>query len=179
MSSLIKITESTHNILIDMRYATANNFTGHPIYPTTDCYIHTQALPHLEKAIDLAAELGFKLIVLDAYRPQKAQEKLWEICPDPMYITPPTRGSHHTRGVAIDVTLADKQGRECDMGTPFDSFSTLSHHGATGLSPEAVKNRYLLLGIMMSAGWDLYTNEWWHYQLFNPRDFPLIENMYS
>lgn len=177
MSSLIKITESTHDILIDMRYATANNFTGRPIYPIADCYIHAQALPHLEKAIHLAAELGFKLLVLDAYRPQNAQEKLWEICPDPMYITPPARGSHHTRGVAIDITLADIHGHEWDMGTPFDSFSPLSHHGAIGLCPKIVKNRYLLLGIMMSAGWDLYTNEWWHYQLFNPRDFPLIETI--
>jgi D-alanyl-D-alanine dipeptidase len=172
--SLIEITESSYNIVIDMRYATLNNFTNNIIYSNSRCFLHPHALSALEKSIALAGQLGYRLKILDAYRPQAAQEKLWDICPDPTYIAPPTRGSNHTRGIAVDLTLIDQQGEELDMGTPFDSFLEASHHGTFVLSPEACRNRYLLLGIMMSAGWDCYMNEWWHYQLFKPNDYPLI-----
>ncbi len=171
---LVEITESNHNIVLDLRYATPNNFTHEVIYNTNRCFLHQDALIKLEKAMALAAQHGYRLKILDAYRPQVAQEKLWSICPDPNYIAPPERGSHHTRGVAVDLTLIDARGEELDMGTPFDSFLEASHHGTFSLSPESSRNRYMLLGIMMSAGWDCYMNEWWHYQLFNPQEYPLI-----
>jgi D-alanyl-D-alanine dipeptidase len=129
----------------------------------------------LEKAIDLAAAQGYRFKILDAHRPQYAQERLWEVCPNPDYIANPASGSHHTRGVAVDLTLVDSDGQELDMGTPFDSFDTASHHGSQAISTAAARNRYLLLGIMMSAGWDFYVNEWWHYQMFKPREFDLIQ----
>lgn len=172
--SLIEITKSTHNIVLDMRYATSNNFTGEVIYNSPRCFLHKDALQKLEAAIELAAQQNLHLKILDAYRPQAAQEKLWSVCPDPNYVAPPQSGSHHTRGVAVDLTLVDSNGQELDMGTPFDSFDVTSHHGTTMISKEAAHNRYILLGIMMSAGWDLFINEWWHYQLFKPREYPLI-----
>lgn len=172
--SLIELTESTHDIVLDMRYATPNNFTNQVIYDSADCFLHQDAVPCLEKAIKLAKAQGLRLKILDAYRPQYAQERLWEVCPDPDYIAPPTTGSNHTRGVAIDLTLIDKDGKELDMGTPFDSFLKASHHGTTEISAEAARNRYTLLGIMMSAGWYLNLNEWWHYQLLKSQEYPLI-----
>ena len=96
-----------------------------------------------------------------------------------MYIADPAKGSNHTRGIAIDLTLINNQNEELDMGTPFDDFTAASHHGAVGLNAQIHANRYLLLGIMMSAGWDLYLNEWWHYQLFNPKNYPLIQETYG
>lgn len=172
--SLVEITQTSHNIVLDMRYATENNFTKQPIYDCKRCFLRPEALVLLEKAIELGNQQGLRFKILDAHRPQYAQERLWHICPNPDYITPPERGSHHTRGVAIDLTLINQEGQELDMGTPFDSFETRSHHGASQLSSKVAQNRYTLLGIMMSAGWDFYVNEWWHYQLFNPRQFELI-----
>lgn len=116
---------------------------------------------------------GLRLRIFDAFRPTEAQWRLWEHTPDPEFLADPRRGSPHSRGVAVDLTLIDKEGRALDMGTPFDDFTSASHHGAPGLSPEVERNRYLLLGIMTTAGWDFYRNEWWHYQLFNPRSYPL------
>lgn len=171
---LQQITSDSHDVLIDMRYATTNNFMNKIIYSHADCLLHKDTLPLLEKAIRLAAEHGYKLKILDAYRPQFAQEKLWEICPDPMYVAPPKNGSHHTRGVAIDLTLVDEKGEELNMGTGFDEFTKLSHHGAEGLPTDFVRNRYMLLSIMMSAGWDFNPNEWWHYQVFKAWEYPLI-----
>lgn len=172
--SLIEITESTHNIVLDMRYATPNNFTGEIIYPSSRCFLHPGALKKLEATIELAAQQNLRLKILDAYRPQVAQEKLWAVCPNPNYVMPPQKGSHHTRGIAIDLTLVDATNQELDMGTSFDSFDVTSHHGTMNISQQAAHNRYILLGIMMSAGWDFFVNEWWHYQLFTPREYPLI-----
>ncbi len=174
--SLVEITEVTHTIILDMRYATENNFTGKAIYDCSRCFLRPEPLVLLEKAIALAADQGYRFKILDAHRPQYAQERLWDVCPNPDYIANPASGSHHTRGVAIDLTLVDSDGQELDMGTPFDSFEIASHHGSSHISPNAAKNRYTLLGIMMSAGWDFYGNEWWHYQMFKPREFELIKS---
>lgn len=62
------------------------------------------------------------------------------------------------------------------MGTGFDALTPLSHHGSTEISVAAQRNRYTLLGIMSTAGWDFYMNEWWHYQLFQPRTYPLLSD---
>jgi zinc D-Ala-D-Ala dipeptidase len=177
--SLIEITEKSHDVVLELSYATANNFTGHPVYTLPRCFLHPEGIILLEKAIALAKQQNLRFKIFDAFRPQRAQEKFWEVCPDPMYIADPAKGSNHTRGIAIDLTLINSQNQELDMGTPFDDFTTLSHHGALNLNAQTHANRYLLLGIMMSAGWDLYLNEWWHYQLFNPKIYPLIQETYG
>jgi len=115
--------------------------------------------------------------IFDAYRPQEAQRKLWAHTPDPNFLADPARGSAHSRGVAVDLTLIGEDGQDLDMGTEFDAFTPLSFHANTEVSLEAQKNRFLLLGIMSAAGWDFYRNEWWHYQMFNARaKYPLISD---
>ena len=76
----------------------------------------------------------------------------------------------------MDLTLIDGTGRELDMGTGFDAFTPLSHHASTAVPVEAQRNRFLLLGLMTAAGWDFYRNEWWHYQLFDTRRYPLLSD---
>ncbi|MBM3632897.1 MAG: D-alanyl-D-alanine dipeptidase [Alphaproteobacteria bacterium] len=173
-SSLVEITEASHNILLELRYATKNNITGARIYHDDRCFIHKDADVLLRKSIILAQEQNLKIKIFDAYRPRSVQEALWAHCPDPNYVMPPEKGSHHTRGVAIDLTLIDASGKELDMGTDFDDLSPRAHHGASTHAPQVAANRYMLLGIMMSAGWDFFQNEWWHYQVFKARDYPLI-----
>ncbi len=178
MSKLVEIFPSD-NLQISIAYATENNFTGKPVYARAACFLHPAAAQALQKALAIAEELDLGLKIFDAYRPTEAQWKLWEHTPDPNFLAPPERGSPHSRGVAVDLTLLDAEGYELDMGTAFDAFTPLSHHGATGISAECQQNRLLLLGIMTCAGWDFYRNEWWHYQLFNSREFPLISDAES
>ena len=125
-------------------------------------------------AIALAVPLGYRLRIFDALRPVEAQWALWNVNPDPEFLADPRRGSPHSRGVAVDLTLIDPQGHDLDMGTGFDAFTPLSHHGRTDVSAEAQRNRLVLMGLMTTAGWDFYRNEWWHYQLFDARRFPLV-----
>jgi len=172
--SLVEITEDSHNILLDLRYATKNNITGARIYHDDRCFIHKDASVLLKKSVTLAGRQGLRVKVFDAYRPRSVQEALWAQYPNPDYIMPPDKGSHHTRGVAIDLTLVDATGQELDMGTGFDDLSPRAHHGAPEVSPEVAANRYVLLGIMMTAGWDFFQNEWWHYQVLKAGEYPLI-----
>jgi D-alanyl-D-alanine dipeptidase len=172
--SLAAITPSSHGVVIDLAYAGADNFTGKPIYARAACYLHADAERALRRAVTLAAVHGLRLKIFDAFRPSEAQWALWNHTPDPEFLVDPRRGSPHSRGVAIDVTLIDGGGRELVMGTSFDAFTPLSHHGNMALSVEAQRNRALLLGLMTAAGWDFYGNEWWHYQLFGSRRYPLL-----
>lgn len=174
--SLVEITPAEFNVEIALAYATPDNLTGAPIYTSPICYLHEKAAELLKKAVHLAAPLGYRFKIFDAYRPSEAQWKLWNALPDPEFIADPRRGSPHSRGVAIDLTLIDDAGRELDMGTGFDEAVAASHHASLEVNVAAQRNRFVLLGIMMAAGWDNYKNEWWHYQMFNARDFPLIEN---
>ena len=173
--ALVPVSATRHGVEIDIRYATRDNFTGAPVYARAACWLHPDALACLEKAIVLAAAQGLRFRIFDAFRPQEAQRKLWAHTPDPEFLADPARGSAHSRGVAIDLTLIGPDGRDLDMGTEFDAFTPLSHHGNTEVSQEARANRFLLLGLMSAAGWDFYANEWWHYQLFQAWGrYPLI-----
>ncbi len=173
---LVRIASPEFDVDIDIKYATADNFTGKPVYRTAGCYLHPEAAESLQKAIALAKPLGLRLLIFDTYRPTEAQWKLWEHTPDPSFLADPAKGSPHSRGVAVDLTLLTPEGQALDMGTAFDAFTPLSHHGRTDISLEAQKNRLLLMGIMTTAGWDFYRNEWWHYQLFHSRNYPLLSD---
>jgi D-alanyl-D-alanine dipeptidase len=172
--SLVEITPESHDIILDLAYATPRNITGQPLYRHALCYLHSDALARLEQAIALAAALGLRFKIFDAFRPTVAQWLLWNARPDPEFLADPRRGSPHSRGAAVDVTLIDGAGIELDMGTGFDAFTPLSHHGRTDVPEAAQRNRFLLLGVMTAAGWDFYRNEWWHYQLFDARRYPLL-----
>lgn len=172
---LVKITEKEFDVEIALAYATAQNFTGKPVYKSNNCYLHNEAAVLLENAVKLASAMGYKLKIFDAYRPTEAQFALWEHTPDPHFLANPHSGSPHSRGVAIDLTLL-KDGKEVDMGTAFDDFTPSSYHTAVDISAQAQINRKILLGIMSAAGWDFYQNEWWHYQMFNPRAYRLLSD---
>ena len=179
MVPLVRITSAGHGVDIALAYATADNFTGKPVYaPGAGCFLHADAARLLVRAAELARPLGLRLTVLDAFRPTEAQEVLWAFDPDPDFLADPQRGSTHSMGAAVDLTLADSAtGRALDMGTAFDAFTPLSHHGNQDIPAQAQRHRALLMGIMTTAGWEFYRHEWWHYQLPEARGrYPLLSD---
>ena len=175
--ALVEIVPPTFDVDIFIAYATAQNFTGKPVYARPACYLHPDAAACLTLAIELARPLGLRFKIFDAFRPSEAQWVLWNHTPDPEFLADPRRGSPHSMGAAVHLTLVDGSGAELDMGTAFDAFTPRSHHGVRDISPAAQRNRALLLGLMTAAGWDFYRNEWWHYQLFKPRDrYPVLSD---
>jgi len=161
---------------IDLRYATSDNLTGTIIYDHAVAFLHQDALAALVHAAELAAAQGFRLRVLDAYRPSAAQWRLWKALPDPRFVADPRIGSMHTRGVAVDLTLCAANGEPLDMGTAFDEMSERSGHARTDMAPQAQRNRSLLLGLMTGAGWDHHRHEWWHYNLPDPTRYPRLSD---
>lgn len=173
---LVEIAPPEFPVTMDLRYATANNFTGRPVYRRAACFLNPEAAARLAHAIELTAKLDMSLKIFDAYRPSEAQWTLWKHTPDMDYLADPRSGSPHSRGAAVDLSLLDRRGNDLDMGTGFDAFTPKSHHANTEVPALAQKNRAILLGLMTAAGWDFYRNEWWHYQLFQPRRFPLLSD---
>lgn len=171
---LVEIAPPDFDVDVTLAYATTANLTGEPVYRNAECWLRREAAEALAAAIALARPLGLRLRIFDALRPVEAQWKLWNHTPNPEFLADPRRGSPHSRGVAVDLTLLDGDGRELDMGTAFDAFTPLSHHARVDIPAEAQRNRLLLMGLMTAAGWDFYRNEWWHYQLFDARRFGLI-----
>lgn len=179
MVPLVRVTPEEFDLHVALAYAGADNFTGRPVYARhAGCFVHADAAAPLRRAVDLARPLGLGLRVLDAFRPAEAQWILWNHSPDPDFLADPRTGSPHSRGAAIDLTLFERaSGRDLDMGTAFDAFTPLSHHGNGAIASEAQRNRLLLLGLMTAAGWDFYRNEWWHYQLPEARArYPLLSD---
>ena len=139
MTGLIEIAPPRHDVIVDLVYGRDDNFTGRRIYARPRCFLHADAAACLERAIAYAAEQGLRLRIADAFRPAEAQWALWRRAPDPAYVADPRRGSPHSRGVAVDATLVDGDGRDLDMGGPVDDLTENGHHDAPGNRPGAAR----------------------------------------
>lgn len=173
---MIEIEPSAYDVTLALAYATSNNVLGRPIYRHARPYLHRDAAACLTRAIDLAAAIGYRLKIFDLFRPTEAQWLLWSRFPQPEFFADPRKGSPHSRGVAVDLTLVDGRGVELEMGTGFDDLTERAFHASPNVSPVAQQNRAILLGLMTAAGWDFYRNEWWHYQLFDAHHYPLYSD---
>lgn len=173
---------SIPGLAVDLRYASARNFVGRNLYGDTDCaWLHRQAAAGVQTAVDSLADTHpqLRLVVLDALRPHRVQEALWEHLEGTdlrQYLADPARGSIHSYGMAVDVTLLQHDGTELDMGTGFDALSIVSHpqheteHLQKGLlSPTHIANRRVLRGAMVGSGFQAISTEWWHFD-FGDRD---------
>ena len=163
-------------IAVDLRYATPDNFVGRDLYSPYDCaWLHRDAAAALERVVGWLKERrpDCTPLVLDALRPQRVQQQLWDALAGTdlqMYLADPQRGSIHSFGMALDVTLLDEAGRELDMGTGFDDMTLLSHPAlearflASGeLTAAQAANRQLLRDAMFQAGFVGINTEWWHF----------------
>ena len=163
-------------IAVDLRYGTPDNFVGRDLYSPFDCaWLHRDAAAALEKVVAWLADKrpGHKPLILDALRPQRVQQLLWDALDGTelrMYLADPRRGSIHSFGMALDITILDEEGRELDMGTGFDDLSEKSHPALElkllergEITREHIANRQLLRDAMTHAGFVGINSEWWHF----------------
>ena len=187
-AGFVWLDEAVPGILWDAKYASEDNFTGAAV----DGYAQNRLAGTVELAAALAIaakraeKTGLRLLLWDAYRPQRAVDRFLAWCAAPedgktkrrhypniekTDIVPlgyVAARSGHSRGSAVDLTLARMDGGLLDMGGDFDLMDEISHHGAN-VGAEAARNRLLLKAIMEESGFEAYENEWWHYTL---RDEP-------
>lgn len=165
------------NIVLDIRYATRNNFMHKKLYPSiTTTYLRlpaVKALRHIQSELN-KMDLGLK--IYDAYRPYSITEKMWEPIKDERYVADPKKGSGHNRGIAVDLTIINLLTKEeLPMGTGYDNFTDSAHQTFTALPKEIIKNRMLLKGLMEKHGFKLFDTEWWHFSLPNPREYEILD----
>lgn len=160
----VAVTDYIPDILIDLKYAETDNFTGQVIYEFSTVYLRYGTVRKLSAVQEDLKELGLALKIWDGFRPVAAQHKLWEVCPDPRYVANPDTGfSSHSRGNTVDVTLVDREGRNVEMPTGFDDFSRLADRDYSDCTAEAADNAQILEALMEKHGFSGYAAEWWHY----------------
>lgn len=153
------------DIYVELMYATDNNFTGVRIYGFTDAYLRYGTVKKLANVQKELKEQGYSLKIWDAYRPFEAQQKLWEVYPDPNYVANPANGmKKHNLGGTVDITMVAADGTVISMPTEFDDFSLKADRDYSDIEDEeAVKNVMILQNAMENNGFTGYQGEWWDY----------------
>jgi len=175
---MIELKNTIPQLVLDLRYATTNNFMHRRMYPakTNDTYLR---LPAAKALLQVQQELNTKdygLKIFDAYRPYSITVEFWELVHDERYVADPKKGSGHNRGIAVDLTIIDlKTGKELNMGTGFDNFTDSAYHNFTALPKEILANRRLLKETMEKHGFVKFDTEWWHYSWPHPEKFEVLD----
>ncbi len=178
-SGLVDLEEYIPGILIDLKYSSTDNFVALDVYGDLDkCFLRKEAADKLKKAHDILHEThpNHNFLVFDGVRPFRVQQLMWDSLDMPFkrnYLSPPSKGSVHNYGCAVDLSIADSTGKEIDMGTDFDFFGPLAQPQlewqmlANGkLTKEQHENRLLLRKSMKKAGFLDIRTEWWHFNAF-------------
>jgi D-alanyl-D-alanine dipeptidase len=173
---LVDLEKYVPGLVLDIRYATTNNFTHEKIYDLAKAYARK---PVAEALLKIQSELkgkGLGIKIFDAYRPYKATVKFYEVYHDTTYVASPYRGSRHNRGCALDLTVIDlKTGKELKMPTEYDSFRKEAWPTTPVSDPEIKKNRAMLVAIMEKYGFKVNSSEWWHYDFKGWKSYEVLD----
>ena len=174
-SDFVRLKDLSPDFVYELKYATPDNFLKQAVYDCGECYLRKSTAEALVKANKAFIQLGYRIKLFDCYRPLSVQKKMWKILPGTHYVANPAKGSKHNRGAAVDLTLVDAQGKELNMGTPFDFFGKEAHHTYTEHTKEVLENRKLLKETLNKYNFKSIYSEWWHYE-YRPEMQSKVEN---
>ncbi|MBW7887648.1 MAG: M15 family metallopeptidase [Bacteroidetes bacterium] len=172
---LVSLKSLDSSFVLDIRYATKNNFTKQVLYPVATAKLRriaAESLAAVQKELKVK-KLGLK--IFDGYRPLSIQWKLWNIVPNDDYVANPAKGSKHNRGAAVDVTIIDSLGNELEMPTPYDDFTERAWQTFEDLPEIQKQNRTLLKTVMMRHGFLPIKSEWWHFDFHGWEQFSILD----
>jgi D-alanyl-D-alanine dipeptidase len=174
---LVDVARAIPDAVVDLRYATADNLLGAPVYPAgARCLLLAPVAARLARVATRLRADGLRLRIWDCFRPRAVQRRLWSLAPRPGLVADPATGSHHNRAAAVDVALAGPDGAEVPLPTGFDDFGPRARAGATaGVPPEARRNRDLLRAAMRAEGFRPNRMEWWHFDAPEARGAPILD----
>jgi D-alanyl-D-alanine dipeptidase len=173
---LVDLEKFIPNIILDVRYATTNNFTKEKIYNLAKTYARKPVADALKKAQTEFNTFGYGIKIFDAYRPYSATVKFYEVYRDTTYVASPYKGSRHNRGCAIDMTLVDlKTGKDLPMPTEYDSFKKEAWPSTPVKDPIIKKNRDLIISVMQKHGFKVNSSEWWHFDFIGWQKFEVMD----
>jgi len=171
---LIKLDKSIH---LDIRYATANNFLGRPVYTEARAFLQRPAAEALVRVNQSLRKHGYGLVIHDGYRPWSVTKIFWDATPEDkkQFVADPTQGSRHNRGCAVDLSIFDlKTGKEVEMPSGYDEMSERSHINYAGGAAESRRLRDMLRAAMEAEGFAVYEPEWWHYDYKDWKEYPIL-----
>ncbi len=174
---LVDPTQLHAGILLDIRYATTNNFLATRIYRQARAFLQRPAAEALVRAHQRLQRHGYGLLLYDAYRPWYVTRIFWDATPaqHKVFVADPQQGSRHNRGCAVDLTLYDlASGQALDMPSGYDEFSERAHADYSGGSETQRRHRDLLRQAMEAEGFTVYPEEWWHYDCQGWQRYPIM-----
>ncbi|HTH57129.1 MAG TPA: M15 family metallopeptidase [Cyclobacteriaceae bacterium] len=173
---LVDLDKSIPGILLDIRYATSNNFTGKAVYRMAKAYARKPVAAALAKAQQEFEKLGYRIKIYDSYRPYSATVKFYELMKgDTTYVASPYKGSRHNRGCAVDMTIVEKTtGEELQMPSAYDAMQKESWPSTPVADPQVRNNRDILIQVMEKNGFKVYTTEWWHFDFIGWEKFEVM-----
>jgi zinc D-Ala-D-Ala dipeptidase len=173
---LVDLAKFIPHIVLDIRYATPNNFTGEQIYLSAHAFARRPVAEALKKIQGELNAKGLGLLIYDAYRPYSATVKFYEVYRDTTFVASPYKGSKHNRGCAVDITLIDlKTGKPLQMPTDYDAFVREARADIALANKIAQQNREMLKEIMHRHGFKVTPSEWWHYDYQGWSRFELLD----
>lgn len=169
---LVEVTSVIPDAVIDLKYATADNFTGEVLYANGVCKLRRSVVARLAKAATLLRAQQRRLLVWDCYRPTSVHQLLWDKASDRRYVANPKHGSRHSRGAAVDLAIVDIDGAPVTLPTKFDDFSKAAHRvralaGVAGVEAKRLETA------MKKAGFLGIPLEWWHFDAPDSARYPL------
>jgi D-alanyl-D-alanine dipeptidase len=175
-NELVNLANYIPAVVLDIRYATTNNFTGEKIYNLPRAYARKPVAEALKKIQADLNPQGLGLKIFDGYRPYSATVKFYEVYRDTTYVASPYKGSRHNRGCALDLTLIDlKTGKELQMPTEWDSFKKEAWPSTPVADPKIRANRKLLIDAMEKHGFKVNSSEWWHFDFIGWQKFAVLD----
>lgn len=173
---LVDIKKAIPSVVLDIRYATKNNFMKQVMYKQARAFARK---PVVEKLKLIQAELkkkGYGLKIYDGYRPYAVTVSFYQKASDKNFVANPSKGSKHNRGCAIDLSIVDlKTGKDVPMPTPYDSFEAAAAPHYTNLPSQIIKNRDFLINTMQANGFKVIYNEWWHFDFIGWQNYDLMD----
>jgi D-alanyl-D-alanine dipeptidase len=181
-ADLVELVALDPTIRLDIRYATANNFVGQPVYAEARAFLQRPAAEALVRAHRALREQGYGLLIFDGYRPWSVTKRFWDVTSGPQraFVADPRKGSKHNRGCAVDLSLYDlASGREVEMPSAYDEMSERSDPAYAGGTPLQRAARDRLRAAMEAQGFTVEPNEWWHYNYKDWRAYPILDVPFS
>lgn len=171
-ADFVRVADYIPDIVVELRYATEDNFTGQVIYEFTDAYLRYGTVKRLRAAQESLAAQGYGLKIWDAFRPVSAQYRLFEAYPVDAYVADPHKHySSHNHGNTVDITLVAADGAPVEMPTDFDDFTARADRDYGDCTDAVREHAELLQAAMAAQGFRPYFVEWWHYA--DPDDYPV------
>jgi D-alanyl-D-alanine dipeptidase len=174
---LIDLASLDSSIHLDIRYATANDFLGTPVYTQARAFLQRPAADALLRALVRLKPLGYALLIHDAYRPWYVTKIFWDATApeDKIFVADPAQGSRHNRGCAVDLTLYElKTGKPVEMPGTYDEMSPRSFPDYPGGTSLQRWHRDLLRWAMESEDFAVYEHEWWHFDFKDWHEYPIL-----